>query len=124
MREFAPGLRDSLGVMTFVRWHDGLRCPRCAHKHISRLRNQGKYECAACKYQFSITSGTVMHKTRVPVHVWTMALALLIETRGEASAKSIQRLTWVSYPTAWRMKKLLNSPSRGQALGVPWKEEQ
>jgi len=39
-----------------VRWPFGVRCPRCGHKHVSRLESYGKFECAKCEYQFSVTS--------------------------------------------------------------------
>jgi len=55
------------------RWPDGVRCPRCGHEHISRLKNQHKFECAKCEYQFSVTAGTIFHGTRVSLRKWLAA---------------------------------------------------
>jgi len=86
-----------------MRWPNGVVCPRCGHEHISRLAAYGKYECAKCEYQFSVTSGTFMHKTRVPLRKWLIAAYLLCESKKGISAKQIQRMIEVSYPTAWHM---------------------
>jgi len=92
--------RDFLEKM---RWPDGVRCPRCGHEHVSRLKDYKKFECAACEYQFSITSGTFMHKTRVSLRKWLFAIYLISESKKGISAKQIERTIGVSYPTAWFM---------------------
>lgn len=42
-----------------LRWPEGVTCPRCKDTHISRLKEYARYECAACEYQFTATSGTI-----------------------------------------------------------------
>jgi len=69
-----------------VRWPFGVRCPRCGHKHISRLESYGKFECAKCEYQFSVTSGTFMHKTRIPLRKWFIAIYLMCESKKESES--------------------------------------
>ena len=86
-----------------MRWPNGVVCPRCGHEHISRLKDCAKFECAACKYQFSVTSGTFMHKTRLPLRKWFIAIQLICESKKGVSAKQIERMIDVSYPTAWHM---------------------
>jgi len=86
-----------------MRWPDGVRCPRCGHEHVSRLKDYDKFECAACEYQFSVTSGTFMHKTRLPLRKWLVAVYMICESKKGISAKQIERTIGVSYPTAWHM---------------------
>lgn len=86
-----------------MRWPNGVTCPRCGHEHISRLKDYHKFECAACEYQFSVTSGTFMHKTRLPLRKWLVAVYLICESKKGISAKQIERTIGVSYPTAWHM---------------------
>jgi len=86
-----------------MRWPEGVRCPRCGHEHISRLKDYAKFECAACEYQFSVTSGTFMHKTRTSLRKWLIAIHLICESKKGISAKQIERTIGVSYPTAWHM---------------------
>ena len=92
-----------------MRWPNGVTCPRCGHKHISRLKDYHKFECAACEYQFSVTSGTFMHKTRVSLRKWLYAVYLICESKKGISAKQIERTIGVSYPTAWHMMHRIRS---------------
>jgi len=95
-----------------MRWPNGVRCPRCGHEHISRLKEYHKFECAACRYQFSVTSGTFMHKTRVPLRKWLYAVYLICESKKGISAKQIERTIGVSYPTAWHMMHRIREAMR------------
>ena len=36
-------------------------CPRCKDTRVSRLKDYARYECVGCKYQFTVTSGTIFH---------------------------------------------------------------
>jgi hypothetical protein len=42
------------------RWLDGYACPRRPHARAYRLTKQ---QCAACRYQVSLTSDTILHNT-------------------------------------------------------------
>jgi len=90
------------GFLEEMRWPNGVSCPRCGHEHVSRLKDYKKFECAACEYQFSVTSGTFMHKTRVDLRKW-LFVYMISESKKGISAKQIERTLGVSYPTAWFM---------------------
>jgi transposase-like protein len=97
------------------RWPNGIRCPRCGHEHISRLKNQRKFECAKCEYQFSVTAGTIFHGTRVSLRKWLVTIYLLVESKKGISAKQIERTIGVSYPTAWYMMHRVRSAMKPDA---------
>ena len=84
-----------------LRWPDGVRCPRCDHNATSRLRQQDKFECASCEYQFSVTSGTIFHDTHLPLWKWFIATYLMCESKKGISAAQLGRTIGVSYKTAW-----------------------
>jgi transposase-like protein len=84
-----------------LRWPDGLECPRCEAKTISRLTDRAQYECSKCRYQFSVTSGTVMHDSHLPLWKWFLAIYLITESKKGISAKQLQRMLGGSYKTAW-----------------------
>ena len=101
-----------------MRWPNGVRCPRCGHEHVSRLKDYHKFECAACEYQFSVTSGTFMHKTRTSLRKWLIAIYMICESKKGISAKQIERTIGVSYPTAWFMMHRIREamrPGEGEA---------
>ncbi|MGO9210791.1 MAG: IS1595 family transposase [Terriglobales bacterium] len=84
-----------------LRWPSGIECPRCHDTHISVLKEYDRYECAACEYQFTVTSGTIFHDSHLPLTKWFLAVLLLVEARKGMSANQIKRTLGVSYKTAW-----------------------
>ena len=68
--------------LAFVRWPDGYICPRCGCRHGYRLSN-GRYQFTHCKRQTSVTAGTMLHKTHMPLRVWFLAFYLVcVDKRG------------------------------------------
>jgi len=84
------------------RWPNGFVCPKCgANKHY-RLVN-GRLQCAACRYQASVTAGTVMHKSHAPLTKWFEAFYFVSQDKRGISAVELQSLLHVTYKTAWYM---------------------
>lgn len=85
-----------------LRWPDGVECPRCEAKTISRIADRNQYECSKCRYQFSVTAGTIMHDSHLPLWRWFLAIYLIVESKKGISAKQLQRMLGLtSYKTAW-----------------------
>lgn len=88
-----------------LRWPEGVICPRCKDKRISRLKDYARYECVGCEYQFTVTSGTVFHDSHLPLPIWFIAVLLLCEAKKGMSAHQLKRTIWGlnkgSYKTAW-----------------------
>ena len=49
------------------RWPEGFVCPRCGRKEYYYIQTRKHYECRQCRYQASLTAGTVMHKSKLPL---------------------------------------------------------
>jgi transposase-like protein len=84
-----------------LRWPEGVCCPRCQHKSISRMAARKVFECDKCRYQFSATAGTLFHDSHLPLPKWFLAIFLITESRKGMSALQLKRLLKVSYKTAW-----------------------
>jgi transposase-like protein len=85
-----------------LRWPDGPDCPRCdVPTTISRIEKRNQYECDACRYQFSVTAGTLFHDSHLPLWKWFLAIYLMAESKKGISAKQVERMLKVSYKTAW-----------------------
>jgi transposase-like protein len=90
--------RDALEALRFP---DGVICPHCQSKSISRLQTHHIYECNSCGYQFSVTVGTIFHDSHLPLQKWFVAVYLMIESKKGISANQMKRTLNVSYKTAW-----------------------
>ena len=63
-----------------------------------------RWQCVACRYQASLTSGTVLHNTKIPLTVWFWAAYLMTTDKRGVSAVLLQRQLDLSrYETAWLM---------------------
>jgi len=86
-----------------IRWPDGFVCPRCGHDRYYDLPKKRLYQCKSCKYQCSVTAGTVMHRTRTPLLKWFWAIFLVSNDKRGISALQLSKKLEVSYWVAWTM---------------------
>jgi transposase-like protein len=85
-----------------ARWGSEPACARCGSKRVWTIRGGTTFECADCDHQTSLTSGTVLEKTRKPLKMWFRAVFEISTRRTGISAKDLQRIMgFGSYETAW-----------------------
>lgn len=84
-----------------LRWPHGPVCPRCESDSISRIADRHKFDCNSCRYQFSVTAGTLFHDSHLPLWKWFLAVYLICESKKGISANQLKRTLGVSYKTAW-----------------------
>lgn len=84
-----------------LRWPDGVTCPRCSSSSVSRIQGRDQYDCNSCRYQFSVTAGTIFHDSHLPLWKWMLAAYIMCESKKGVSANQIKRTLSVSYKTAW-----------------------
>ena len=84
-----------------LRWPNGVACTRCGSTDIRNSYTRNTYDCGSCGYEFSVTSGTMLHDTHLPLKKWLIAAYLMIEGRKGVSANQLKRTLDVSYKTAW-----------------------
>jgi transposase-like protein len=84
-----------------LRWPEGVRCPDCGSKSISRIKTRNQYDCNGCRNRFSVKSGTVFHDSHLPLWKWFLATYLITESRKGISANQLKRTLGVPYKTAW-----------------------
>jgi transposase-like protein len=88
-------------ILEELRWPDGIRCPSCKSDKISRIRARNQFDCDSCRYQFSVTSGTIFHDSHLPLPKWFAAVYLMCESKKGMSALQIKRTLNTGYQTAW-----------------------
>ena len=97
-REYLAGLR----------WKSGYVCPRCGSRHAYRLAN-GQYQCAKCHHQVSVTAGTVLHKTHMPLTQWFLAFYFVCQDKRGISAVQLAAMIGTTYKTAWSMLRRIRT---------------
>jgi len=104
------------------RWPEGYRCPRCGSPTAFALERRLLWQCADCRYQVSVTAGTVLHRTRTPLHLWFWAAYLMATATPGISALQLQRQLGLGrYETAWMMlhklRRAMVAPERTPLRG-------
>jgi transposase-like protein len=110
--------------LTAKRWPDGFRCPCCSARKAWELKiRPGMFECASCGRQTSVTAGTVMHGSKVPLQLWFWAAHLMATHSNGISAMQLYRqLGLGSYKTAWllcsKLRRAMAFRDRTELVGL------
>ena len=93
-----------------ARWPDGFRCPRCAaaEHYVVGHGARKLFQCNGCRHQTSLTAGSLMEHTKLPLTTWFLAIYLISQAKTGLSALALKRQIGVSYPTAWLLHQRIN----------------
>lgn len=84
-----------------LRFPDGFVCPKCGCREYYPIRTRNTCQCRNCRRQTSVTAGTVMHRTHLPLTAWFWAMYLCATDKRGISASQLSRLLGVCYESAW-----------------------
>jgi transposase-like protein len=89
------------------RWPRGFRCPRCtsSRHYVVEHDSRRLYQCWVCRHQTSLTAGTMMDSTKLPLRTWFLAIFLISQAKTGLSALALKRHLGVNYRTAWLMNQ-------------------
>jgi ribosomal protein L37AE/L43A len=99
-----------------MRWPKGFVCPKCASVEHSRYERGMRLllQCCQCRRQTSLTVGTVLDASKLPLTTWFLAIHLLTQSKTGMSALQLMRDLGVSYRSAWLIKHKLMQVMFGQ----------
>ncbi len=89
-------------------WPDGPFCPHCGEaEKVYRLHGKshrpGLVHCNSCDQAFTITVGSVMERSHIPLTKWALGFHLMAASKKGVSAKQLQRTLGLGYRAAWFM---------------------
>lgn len=110
--------RDALEA---IRWPGSVSCIRCGDTRVDAIASRAQWQCRSCDYQFSVTAGTIMHRSHLPLRKWFIAIYLMCESKKGMSANQLKRTLGVQYKTAWHLchrirEAMGNDPFTGPTL--------
>lgn len=100
-----------------IRWPDGPVCPHCGSvDKVYRLKGKshrpGLIHCNNCDGSFTVTTGSVMESSHVPLNKWVLAYRLMASSKKGMSAHQLHRTIGVTYKTAWFMAHRIRESMR------------
>ena len=85
-------------------WPDGRHCPLCGSTQTQEAKHKTlPYRCPDCRQYFSVKTGTVMHRSHIPLRKWVFAIYLHLTSLKGVSSMKLHRDIGVSQPAAWFM---------------------
>lgn len=106
-----------------IRWPEGTVCPHCGSigRAYAVSGRAGLYRCAEaeCRKDFTVTVGTVMERSRIPLHKWMMGFYLMCASKKGISAHQLHRALGITYQSAWFMCHRIREAMRDGGLAGP-----
>lgn len=114
LKEFRREISDEASARRLLErlvWPQGPYCPRCGSFHVWRFRNEGRrsrdglLQCGegVCSRQFTATTLTPLHATKLPLRVWLETIYLVLTSSKGVSSVVLARQIGVKQATAWKM---------------------
>ena len=123
--EFQATFPDEAACRRYLvesRWPEGFRCPACGSKAVWERHSRLLFICARCRRQTSVTAGTVLDHTRLPLLTWFWAAYLLATTPGLNALSLGRQLGLSSRETTWtvmsRLRRSVSSLALPQLTGT------
>jgi transposase-like protein len=107
------------------RWPDGPYCTHCGSLSVTGLSGKahrpGVYQCNDCRQQFTVTTGSVMERSKIPLNKWLMAMHLMASSKKGYSAHQLHRTLGITYQSAWflahRIREAMGNDKSGPLGG-------
>src|SRR5580704_17986571 len=98
-----PTTSDCIKHLENVRWNGVPVCPYCKSTKQTPRPKEQRYHCNNCNTSYSVTVGTIFHKTKVDLQKWFVAISLVLNAKKGISARQMGRDIGVTKDTAWYM---------------------
>jgi transposase-like protein len=103
-----------------IRWPEGPACPHCGsidkvYRLAGKSHRPGLIHCNNCDGSFTVTTGSVMESSHVPLNKWVLAFRLMASSKKGISAHQLHRTISVTYKTAWFMAHRIREAMRDAA---------
>ena len=118
----APHFRDdkaARAMLESILWPDGPVCPHCGViNHAYATKREGVFRCAEkeCRKDFTVTMRTVMERSKIALHKWLQAFALMTASKKGISAHQLHRTLDIGYEAAWFMAHRIRESMRSGGL--------
>jgi len=98
-----PAQEDCISYLEKVRWGSAPKCPYCRSNNSTALSKEHRHHCNNCNTSYSVTVGTIFHRTHLPLQKWFLALSLILNAKKGIAARQLARDIEVHRNTAWRI---------------------
>jgi len=88
-------------------WKNGRVCPHCGCMDSWTIKGRssrpGLYECSGCRRQFTVTTKTPMHATKLKLWTWILGMYYMVHSSKGVSSVFIGRWLGITQKAAWHL---------------------
>lgn len=106
LTERYPDEAAAVAYFEAQRWPSGPVCTRCQSPDVYNaraVRRMTLWKCRKCSRQFTVTSGTVMEATKLPLRKWLFAFHMIGAGKKGISSRQLGRMIGVTLRSAWHL---------------------
>jgi transposase-like protein len=107
LRTMLPDEKACRRFLEEMIWKSGRVCPHCGCMESWAIKGQsarpGLYECSGCRLQFTVTTKTPMHGTKLKLWKWILGMYYMIHSSKGVSSVFLGRWLGISQKSAWKL---------------------
>lgn len=111
-----------------LRWKGTTECPHCGNRErcylltpkADTVRRSARrvWKCGACRKQFSVLTGSVMHGSHIPVRTWILVFLEMASCKNGVAAREIERRYGLTPKSAWFLLHRIREAMRSDGLNM------
>jgi len=123
-RRRVPDEETARQLLEALVWPYRRFCPRCRRTDTRAVpgARAGLYECRRCRRQFTATTRTPLHGTKLPIRRWLEAIYLTLMSSKGVSSVVLARQLGIGQSSAWKIahaiRLLMRPPAEDQLIGT------
>jgi transposase-like protein len=86
-----------------LRWPEKVACVHCQSTEVKYMEKVKRFQCRACRRQFSIRVGTIFEDSPVSLDKWLCAIWMHCNCKNGVSSYEVHRALGVTQRTEWFM---------------------
>ncbi len=91
---------ECLALLEQLRWQGIPKCPYCESCHSISMKRESRYHCGTCFTSYSVTVGTLFHKTHIELPKWFQAICIVMNDSKSVSVRKLAARIDVNKNTA------------------------
>lgn len=107
LRKNLPDEKACRDFLESTIWKNGRVCPHCGCVESwpikGRSSRPGLYECSGCRRQFTVTTKTPMHSTKLPLWTWILGMYYMVHSSKGVSSVFMARWLGITQKAAWKL---------------------
>ena len=105
---------ECIALLEQIRWGAQPICPYCGARQASKIKSETRYHCNNCYTSYSVTVGTLFHRTHIRMDKWFAAITYIRSKSLPTSIRELAREVGISKKGASSILRRINNADRNQ----------